>query len=96
MRTFQNYGGIDSGNTGQAAIGVRPVQLFSLRRRCAIAITNMGTVDVFLGFNSNVTINEGQLLVGIKGASIVLEAATSIWAVCASAAQISWMELDLA
>jgi hypothetical protein len=86
--------GADSGSTGQVAVGIVPVQLFNPHRRCAVVITNLGTTDVYIGFNSQVSVNGGHLVPGIRGASIVIETRSPLWAVGSVAGSISWLEFE--
>lgn len=86
--------GSDSGSTGQVAIGNIPQQLFNPRRRCAVVITNLGTTDVYIGFNFQVSTNGGHLLIGIRGSSIVIETQSPIWAICVVSGTISWLEFE--
>lgn len=88
------FGGVDSGSTGQVAVGTLPIQLFNPRRRCAVVITNMETTDIYIGFNNQVSLNGGHLLIGLKGASIVIETRSPLWAVCGSTGRISWLEFE--
>lgn len=86
--------GSDSGSTGQVTIGTIPRQLFNPRRRCAVVITNLGTTDVYIGFNSQVSTNGGHLLLGIRGSSIVIETQSPLWAISATSGTISWLEFE--
>lgn len=90
-----SFAGEDRGTSGQVAIGTIPTQIFNPRRRCSIKITQLGTVDVYVGFNSTVSTLSGDLLIGIKGAWLIVDSNTPLWAVAGSTgARVSYLELD--
>lgn len=90
-----SFTGEDHGTSGQVAIGLIPTQIFNPRRRCSIKITQLSTVDVYVGFNSTVSILSGDLLIGIKGAWLILDSSTPLWAAASGVgARVSYLELD--
>lgn len=86
--------GGDSGSTGQVALGVNvPIQIFNPRRRCSVKITNLSAVEIFIGFNSTVSQNSGDLLSGVRGAFIVIDTTSPIWGIAnAAGASVSYLE----
>lgn len=80
-----------TGATGQvivpATVGgiqIRPAN----PNRQAVLIVNMGTTDVFLGYTNAVTIANGMLLPGIKGAAITIPNTQSIYGIVAAGTQV--------
>lgn len=55
--------------------------------RKTVLITNLGSVAIYLGPNSNVTTTTGQLLPGTAGASISIPSTSAVWGIAASATQ---------
>lgn len=86
--------GSDSGSTGQVSLNINvPVQIFSPRHRCSVKITNLSAVEIFIGFNSTVSQNSGDLLSGVRGAFIVIDTTSPIWAIAVAAgARVSFLE----
>ena len=56
-----------------------------------VTITNLGTVDTYCG-NTGVTTSTGELLVGIKGASITLDSTAAIYCAAGSSSTVSYAE----
>ena len=56
-----------------------------------VTITNLGTVDTYCG-NTGVTTSTGELLVGIKGASITLDSTAAIYCAAGSSSTVSYVE----
>jgi len=60
--------------------------------RNSVTITNLGTVDVFIG-GVGVTVANGHLLPGVKGASITLPFSGALFGIAASGTQaVSFVE----
>jgi hypothetical protein len=88
--------GAPSGGTGQVIVGTNAT-LIKVRNDCrrGIKITNLGTVDVFIGFGPSVNVLSGDLLPGTKGAFIVIPATLDIYAIVATGtATVSYLELS--
>lgn len=78
-----------TGTTGQVSVGTSAtlVVLANAGRR-GVLLTNFGTTDVYYGFSSAVTTNNGQLLVGVKGAAVGIPYSGNIYAVVSAATQL--------
>lgn len=59
--------------------------------RVSIEVCNLGTTDVWLG-NTGLTVGNGHLLVGIKGACTVLKTTAAIYGIAGAAEAISFVE----
>lgn len=71
----------DSGTTQQVTLGNSAQQICNKRKgRCGIKITNLSAIDVYIGFNNNVTNQSGDLLIGVKGAWNFYETDSALWA----------------
>jgi hypothetical protein len=78
--------------TGQQSLTGTAAQIVAQNdRRARVTITNLGTNDTYLGA-SNVTTSTGDLLVGIKGAKMVIYSKAAIYGVVASSGSVSYME----
>jgi len=55
--------------------------------RVAVTITNLGTVDVFCGPTSGVTLVNGDLIVGVKGSTKTYQSASAIYCIAATGTQ---------
>lgn len=84
-----------SGGTGQVTVqNVATLVKASDKNSLGVMLTNLGTVDVFVGFTNGVTTGNGQLLPGLKGASLVVPTTLDIWAIVAAGTQaVSFLEL---
>jgi hypothetical protein len=89
--------GASTGATGQAlqiGTGKPATLLVPARVRSGIELTNLSTVDVWLGFDGSVTATSGHLLLGVKGTCKFIETQAPIYAVVQSGiGQVSWMEI---
>lgn len=88
--------GAKSGRTGQVTIQTTAT-LILVRNDCrrAIKVTNLGTVDVFIGFSPSVGTISGDLLVGVRGSFIVIPSALDVYAIVASGTgSVSFMEIS--
>lgn len=85
-----------SGVTGQISLNAVQAQriISSNPNRRSIKITNLGTEDVYIAFGQNASTITGDLLVGVKGAFVVIPATLEIWAIATGAVMISYMELS--
>jgi hypothetical protein len=91
---FELGGG--SGRTGQVTIQTTAT-LILVRNDCrkALKVTNLGTVDVFIGFSPSVGVISGDLLVGVKGSFIVIPTKLDVYAIVASGTgSVSFMEIS--
>lgn len=59
--------------------------------RVSIEICNLGTTDVWLG-NTGLTVGNGHLLVGIKGACTVLKTTAAVYGIAGAAEAVSFVE----
>lgn len=82
--------------TGQITVTSTPAQVSYVdRSKLTTKLTQLASgVDVFWGTNANVTISNGDLLLGTKGAWVSIPRAAIIFVVCAagSTTNISWAE----
>lgn len=88
--------GAPSGSTGQVTV-TSTATLIKVRNGCrrAIKVTNLGTTDIFIGLSPSVTTISGDLLVGVKGAFIVIPTTLDVYAIVATGTQaVSFMELS--
>lgn len=86
--------------TGQVSVGSTATLIVPSRigapgtGRAAVIITNIGTTDVYIGFNNTVTTGNGDLLTGTKGAFVTIPYDGAIWGIVASGSQtVSFMEV---
>jgi hypothetical protein len=64
------------------------------KSRTAVMVTNLGTTDVYLGVATGVTTLTGDLLVGIKGASVTMAYNGVVYGVVSASTQaVSVMEI---
>ena len=76
---------VDTTSGGVQIVGTRST------RRC-VTIVNLGTTDVWVGAGT-VTASNGQLLLGVKGASVSLDTTAAVKAIVASGSQdVSFLE----
>lgn len=62
--------------------------------RVGIMVINHGTTDVFIGKSSAVTVNNGALLPGVKGAAMTIPTTSDIWGIVAVGSQlVSFIEV---
>lgn len=79
-----------SGNTlatSQVALNSSTATLIVAARegRKSVTLTQLGSVDVYVGNSSAVTTSTGDLLLGTKGTQKVIYSASAIWGISASA-----------
>ena len=81
-------------NTGQYTASATAGQVVaSNRNRTGLLITNIGTVDVYVGA-SGVTTGTGILLPGVKGSSISIPSVDAVSVITGSSTSvISYMEI---
>ena len=81
--------------TGQVNVDNVPVLLIDPQQQCCcVKITNLTTVDIYIGFGNSIGTNTGDLLVGQVGAFLVIETDQQIWAIgSAAGGKISFIEL---
>lgn len=60
-------------------------------RRARLTVTNLTTNDVYLGA-AGVTTSTGDLLVGVKGAKMVIYSIGAVYGVVASTGSVSFIE----
>jgi hypothetical protein len=78
--------------TGQQALtGTAAVIAAANSRRARLTVTNLGTNDAYLG-GSGVTTSNGDLLVGVKGAKMVIYSVGAVYGVVASSGSVSFLE----
>lgn len=84
----------DEGTSGQVSLRTNATQIINARRgRCGVKLTNVSDVDIFIGWNGSVTIQAGDLLLGVKGSWIFIPTESAIWGVCPSSAVVSYLEV---
>lgn len=84
-----------TGTTGQVTVGASATLVVAANAgRRGVLLTNFGTVDVYYGFNSSVTVGNGQLLVGAKGAAVGIPYSGIIYAICATSQVIGYADLS--
>lgn len=59
--------------------------------RVSVTVTNLGTNDVYIGV-TGVTTSTGNLLVGVKGASVTYNTQAALFCVAGSAQSVSFLE----
>lgn len=59
--------------------------------RSGIAIVNMGSNDVYIGFDNSVDDTNGFLLLGLKGATVTIQTAAEVWAFSTPGATVAFM-----
>lgn len=73
--------------TNQVSVGTSATLLAARRvPRGTIQITNLGTVDVFVG-GPGVTTSNGHLLAGVKGTTITLPTGSAVYAIVGTGTQ---------
>ena len=73
--------------TAQVSVGATATQIVGARaRRESVTIVNHGTTDVYIG-GPAVTTSTGLLLLGTKGASVVLDGSIAIYGIVATGSQ---------
>ena len=78
--------------TAQVSVGTGSTLIVAARAdRASVTITNLGTVDIYIG-NTGVTAGTGTLLVGTKGAAITIPTTAAVYGIGASAQSVSFME----
>lgn len=88
--------GAGAGSTKQVTVDNSGTTVVVAARadRIAVMITNLGTTDVYLGFATGLTTGTGDLLPGIKGASVTIPTTAEVFGVVAAASQaVSVMEI---
>ena len=80
--------GANTYETNQVSVGNTATLIVDTRlsRRC-VAVVNLGTTDVYLGFDGTVTTSTGVLLLGVKGATVILETTGPVYGIVASGSQ---------
>jgi hypothetical protein len=82
------HAGIPTVAMGQITCANTATQITTARAgRQGIAVTNLGTVDVYIG-TSGVTTSNGDLLLGLKGASASYTTSATIYCIVASGTQV--------
>lgn len=73
--------------TAQVSVGTTATLLAAAADgRDSVIVTNMGTVDVFIG-DANVTTSNGALLAGVKGTTLIIPATTALYGRVAAGTQ---------
>lgn len=88
-------GGANNFATSQATAATTASTPLAAARagRVAVTITNLGTVDIWLGATTGVTTTTGTLLPGTKGASVTIPTNAAVYGVVATGTQaVSVME----
>ena len=82
--------------TGQVSVlGTATQIVAAYPSRSGIVITNLGTTDVYLGENANVTTATGHLLPGTKGASVSFATTGAIYGITSGSAQtVSYLQTN--
>lgn len=82
-------------STGQVSVAATATLIVNKNRgRKSVLITNLGTVDIYLGDSASVTTATGQLLPGTKGASISIPATSTVYGISSGAAQsVSFLDV---
>lgn len=62
--------------------------------RGSIAIINLGTNDVYIGFDNSVDATNGFLLLGLKGAFVTIPTSAEVWAFSTPGATIAFMTVS--
>lgn len=76
--------------TAQQAVGTLAVLLAAANATFLwTTVTQLGTVDVYIGGTNAVTTSTGTLLVGIRGASITIPTDGAIYGISASSSSVS-------
>ena len=85
---FQNY----PFTYGQATCtGTATSIVAANQARQWITVVNLGTTDVYIG-DANVTTSTGQLLAGIKGASLTMQTTSALYGITSGSSQaVSYM-----
>lgn len=87
--------GSTSGTTGQVSVDATADQIIPQRNgRGGVLITNLGTTDVWLGFDAGVTTGTGDLLLGTKGTAKFIPTIAAIYGVTGGGtANLSYIEV---
>lgn len=79
--------------TSQVSVGTSATQIVAARAgRLAVTITMVGAGDIFLGI-AGVTVTNGALLVGTKGASVTIPTQAAVFGIGAVAQTVSIIEV---
>jgi hypothetical protein len=78
--------------TGQVSVGTGATLICTTRatRRC-LTIINTGTQDVYVGI-TGVTVGTGILIVGAKGAGLVINTSAAVYGIAGSAQTVTYLE----
>lgn len=88
----RNYGSAALA-TAQVSVGTSATQIVPARAgRLAVTITMVGSGDIFLGI-AGVTVANGALLVGTKGASVTIPTQAAVFGIGAVAQTVSIIEV---
>ena len=82
-------------NTGQVSVLATATRIVGQNTgRKSVLITNLGTIDIYLGDSPQVTTATGQLLPGTKGATISINATGPVYGISSGASQnVSFMDV---
>ena len=82
--------------TGQVSVTSAATQIVAANSsRSGISIVNLGTTDVYIGENANVTTSTGHLLTGTKGASVNFACTGAIYGITGGSSQsVSYLQTN--
>jgi len=73
--------------SNQVTIGTTATQIVPPTLRTSLTVINMGATDVYVG-DSGVTIANGALLKGVKGAELTFNTSSALYGITASVSQV--------
>lgn len=81
-------------STGQVSVlGTATLIVPANPDRSGLVLTNFGTTDVYIIENSSGTTSTGQLLPGVKGASLGFTTTGAVYGITTGASQtVSWLQ----
>lgn len=90
---MSNIPGVGKGKYGNMTVGVAAVQVpFNQAPRETFIISNLGTVNVYLGFDSAVTTTTGFPILP-AGGTFAIDGNVSVWLISGTAGQdVRWIE----
>jgi len=81
-------GGTSNLATGQVTITTAATQIVAARAgRSSVMVQNLGTTDVWIGPANTVTVGNGILLVGTKGATLTIPTQGALWGIVQTGTQ---------
>lgn len=86
--TARDLLGADNIATAQVSVGAVATLIVAARKsRDGVMITNLGTVDVYIGPDTTVAVGTGTLLTGIKGAALTIPTNAALYGISSGAPQ---------